>query len=331
MRWKQLITIKDVAKEAEVSVATVSRVLNNNGYVNEETRKKVEDAIKKLEYTPNAVARSLYKKQSRTIALIVPNITNPFFPEVARAIEDVMNSKDYTLILCNSDDQEEKEKKYFDMLRQKYVDGVIIVTSTLKPMHIVKNKIPIVAVDRFIDKDIPYVSVDNMKGARQAVQHLKAIGCQRIAHIRGPDDLPIAEERYQGYLKEVQHEAWFDENLVLNGNFNIKLATEQTKKLLTENRDIDGIFAGNDYMALGVIKAALELGKRIPKDLSVIGFDGINLAKLTNPELTTIAQPIYQIGYKAAEILLDLIEGKPIQEYSHRLDVTLNIGQSTKR
>lgn len=323
-------TIKDVANEAEVSVATVSRVLNSNGYVNEVTRKKVLNAIKKLDYKPNAVARSLFKKQSKTIALIVPNITNPFFPEVARAIEDVMSSKDYTLILCNSDDQEEKEKKYFEMMKQKYVDGVIIVTSTLTPKHIEKNGIPIVAVDRFIDEDTPCVSVNNVEGARQAVRYLKATGCQKIAHIRGPENLCIADERFQGYLMEVQNERWFNGDFVINGNFDIKTTTGVTEKLLKQHLDIDGIFAGNDYMALGVIKAAIKLGKRVPEDLSVIGFDGINLSKLTNPEITTIAQPIYQIGYTAAEMLLDLIEGRPINKFHHQLNVSLSRGKSTK-
>lgn len=328
---KQLRTIKDVAQEAEVSVATVSRVLNSSGYVNEDTRKKVLDAIKKLDYRPNAVARSLFKKQSKTIALIVPNITNPFFPEVARAIEDVMSSKEYTLILCNSDDQEEKENKYFEVMKQKYVDGVIIVTSTLTPKHIEKNGIPIVAVDRFIDKDIPYVSVDNVEGARKAVRYLQSTGCQKIAHIRGPENLLNAEQRFQGYRLELQNKHLFNEDLVVNGNFNFTTTTEVTKQLLKKHPDIDGIFAGNDYMAVSVVKAALALGKRVPEDLSVIGFDGINLAKLTNPEITTIAQPIYQIGYKAAELLLDLIDGKPIDTYNHELKVTLSVGQTTKQ
>jgi LacI family transcriptional regulator len=324
-------TIKDVAKEAEVSVATVSRFLNSKGYVNEETRKKVLEAIEKLNYKPNAVARSLYKKQSKTIALIIPNITNPFFPEVARAIEDVMNDKDYTLILCNSDDQEEKEQKYFEMIKQKYVDGVIIVTSTLTPKHIEKNGVPIVAVDRFIDEDIPYVSVNNVKGARKAVRYLLDSGCQKIAHIRGPEHLQNAEERYHGYLMEVENEEWFDHCLIKNGNFNYKTAMDITQELLAKHPDIDGIFAGNDYMALGVIKAAIKLGKKVPEDLSVIGFDGINISKLTNPEITTIAQPIYQIGYTAAEMLLDLIEGRPIDKVHHQLDVSFSEGQSTKR
>ena len=323
-------TIKDVAKEAEVSVATVSRVLNNKGYVNEETRKRVTEAIAKLDYKPNAVARSLFKKQSRTIALIVPDIKNPFFPEIARAVEDVMNDKDYTLILCNSDENEEKEKKYLDMMKQKYVDGVIIVTSTLAPKHIKDNGIPIIALDRPIENNVPSVTVNNFEGARQAVQYLKAIGCQKIAHIRGPKNVMNADERYKGYLAEVGNDSWFQNDYIVDGNYNMEQTTKATKVLLEKYPNIDGIFAGNDYMAVGVVKAATQMGKRIPEDLSIIGFDGIELGRLTNPEITTMSQPIYEIGTEAARLLLDLIEGKKVDKMHHQFHVTLKEGQSTQ-
>jgi LacI family transcriptional regulator len=323
-------TIKDVAAAAKVSVATVSRVLNSNGYVNEDTKKRVLDAIAELHYVPNEVARSLFKKQSKTIALIVPDIKNPFFPEVARAIEDVMSSQEYTLILCNSDEKIEKEIMYLDAMKQKYVDGIIIVTSTLTPKHIEKRDIPIVALDRPISKDIPSVSVDNFNGARKAVQYLKEIGCGKIAHIRGPHTIINADERFRGYMQEVDNESWFIHDLVVDGEHNINATTEVTKELLMKHPDIDGIFAGNDYMAVGVLKAAEQLGICIPDDLSLVGFDGIQLSQLTSPELTTMAQPIYQLGYTAAELLLEMIEGKPISKLHHQFDVTLMKGQSTK-
>lgn len=324
-------TIKKVAQEAKVSVATVSRVLNSTGYVNEETRKKVLKVIEELDYKPNSVARSLFKKQSMTIALIVPNITNPFFPEVARAIEDVLSSKNYTLILCNSDDNAEKEKKYFEVMKQKYVDGVIVVTSTLTPQYIEEKGIPIVAVDRFIDANIPCISVNNIEGAKRAVQHLRATGCKKIAHIRGPKNITSAEDRYIGYLSEVKEETWFRPDYVKCGNFNIEQTMAVTKKLLADHPDIDGIFAGNDLMAVGVIKAVIKLGKRIPEDISIIGFDGINLCQMTNPEITTIAQPIYEIGSVAAQTLLDLIEGKIVENKHHQLEVSVSEGESTKK
>jgi LacI family transcriptional regulator len=323
-------TIRDVAAEAKVSVATVSRVLNNNGYVNEDTRKTVLKAIEKLEYKPNAVARSLFKKQSKTIALIVPDIKNPFFPEVARAIEDVLNDKEYTLILCNSDEHEEKEKKYFDAMKQKYVDGVIIVTSTLTPKHIEKNDIPVVALDRPINQSIPSVSVNNYEGAKQAVQYFQSIGCKKIAHVRGPENVVNAYERYKGYLNEVYNDSWFDEEYIINGNFNVLETAKSTMALLSQYPDIDGVFAGNDYMALGVLKAAAQLGIKVPQDLSVIGFDGIQLCELTSPEITTMAQPIYEVGVAAAQLLLDMIEGKAIDQSQQEFKVTLKLGQSTK-
>lgn len=323
-------TMKEVAAAANVSVATVSRVLNNNGYVNEETRKKVLLAISNLDYVPNEVARSLFKKQSKTIALIVPDIKNPFFPEIARAIEDVMSSQEYTLILCNSDEKVEKEIMYLDVMKQKYVDGIIIVTSTLTPKHIEKRDIPIVALDRPISVDIPSVTVNNFEGAMQAVQHLKKIGCKKIAHIRGPRAVSNADERYEGYIEQVADEPWFCPDLVVNGNYNVLETTEATKELLTKFPDIDGIFAGNDYMAVGVLKAAEQLGIQIPEDLSLIGFDGIQLGQLTSPEITTMAQPIYELGATAAELLLEMIEGKPIPKLHQQFQVTLMNGQSTK-
>ncbi len=325
-----MTTIKDVAHEAEVSVATVSRVLNNVGYVNEDTRKRVEKAISNLNYKPNAVARSLFKKQSKTIALIVPDIKNPFFPEIARAIEDVMNRKEYTLILCNSDEKVEKERKYLEVMKQKYVDGVIIVTSTLTPKHVEENGIPIVALDRPIANSIPSVSVNNFDGARQAVQYLKSIGCKKIAHVRGPQNVINADERFFGYLAEVKQEPWFNDGLIVTGNFNVVQTTEVTKKFLADNPDVDGIFAGNDYMAVGVIKAAVEMGLRIPDDLAVIGFDGIQLCQLTSPELTTMAQPIYEMGYTAAELLLDMVEGRKVEKMHHEFEVELIERQSTR-
>lgn len=325
-----LSTIKDVAAAASVSVATVSRVLNDNGYVNEETKKRVLQAISDLNYIPNEVARSLFKKQSRTIALIVPDIKNPFFPEVARAIEDVANSREFTLILCNSDEKVEKEMMYLDVMKQKYVDGIIIVTSTLTPKHIEKRDIPIVALDRPISTDIPSVSVDNFEGAKRAVKYLKETGCKKIAYIRGPQTVVNADERFKGYIDEVKNESWFSHDLVVNGNHNVIETTEATKKLLTRQPDIDGIFAGNDYMAVGVLKAAEQLGIKIPDDLSVIGFDGIQLSQLTSPELTTMAQPIYELGYTAAELLFEMIDGKQMSKQHHQFQVGLMIGQSTK-
>ncbi len=325
-----MVTMREVAKAAGVSVATVSRVLNSNGYVNEDTKKNVLQAIERLEYKPNSVARSLFKKQSRTIGLIVPDITNPFFPELARAVEDVTNDKGYTIILGNSDEKPSKERAYLDMMEQKYVDGIIIATNTLNYEQLQALKKPVVVIDRYIHADVPTVVVENYNGAGVAVDHLKASGCKVIAHIRGPVHVVNANERCQGYIDAVQKEPWYSPVYIVGGQYTIKDAYESTKQLLTDYPEVDGIFAGNDLMAIGAMKAARELGRQMPDDLSIIGFDGINMSETTFPELSTMVQPIYEIGEAAANLLIDLVEKKPITEKFFHFPVKLEERASTK-
>ncbi|QCJ40587.1 LacI family transcriptional regulator [Bacillus sp. S3] len=316
-------SIKDVAHHAGVSVATVSRVLNAKGYVSEETRKKVEQSIRELNYKPNEVARSLFKKQSKTIGLIVPDITNPYFPELARAVEDTASKLGYTVILCNSDGKVEKEQHYLDVLMQKYVDGIIVSSNTLREDQVNALQIPVVSLDREISKDIPTIVVENSKGARLATQYLRNKGRSRIAHIRGPLAIVNANERCEGYKQIVSNEPWFSESYIVNGNFDMESAIEATMKLIQLHPEIDGIFAANDTMAIGAIKAVYKLGKKTPEDIAIIGFDGISLSKATTPELTTIVQPIYEMGEKAAQMLIGFVEEKPVENTFYRLDVQL--------
>ncbi|SPT89140.1 LacI family transcriptional regulator [Bacillus cereus] len=193
-------TIKDVAKLAGVSVATVSRVLNKNGYVHEDTLKKVERAIEMLDYKPSTVARSLYNKKSRLIGLVVPNIVNPFFPEVARAVEDVAHKQGYTVVLCNSDESLEKEKQYIDVLRQNNVDGFIVATNPQNSVNYMNLSVPVVAIDRMFNERIPTVYADNYAGSQAATKLLLDKGCKHIAHIRGPRDVSTANERFEGFV-----------------------------------------------------------------------------------------------------------------------------------
>ncbi|MEK3888390.1 LacI family DNA-binding transcriptional regulator [Bacillus sp. FSL K6-3431] len=324
-----MVSIKDVAKHAGVSVATVSRVLNDKGYVSVDTRKKVEESIEELKYKPNEVARSLFKKQSKTIGLIVPDIMNPYFPELARAVEDTAAGLGYNVILCNSDEDEEKEQRYLDVLLQKYVDGIIVSSNTLKAKTIHELNIPVVSIDREISKDIPTIVVDNKKGARMATSFLKKIGRQKIAHIRGPNHVVNAAERCEGYKDVVSKEPWFKESYIVNGNYHMETSTEVTLQLLQLHPEIDGIFAANDTMAIGTIKAAHQLGLKVPEDISIIGFDGITLSKATTPELTTIAQPMYDLGEKAATMLVRLIEGDQLEKNFYQLDIKLIERHST--
>lgn len=323
-------TIREVAKKAGVSVATVSRVLNNNGYVSAKTKDQVLKVIELLDYKPNEVARSLYKKQSNTVALIVPDITNPFFPELARAVEDTLNIYGYTLMLCNSDEQAEKEREYMDVLKQKYVDGAILVSNTLTAEDLQKLDLPVVVIDRSIHSHVSTVVSQNFEGAKQATLFLKEKGCRVIAHLRGPEHVVTANERYQGYIDVVQNDSWFDKDLVAIGNYEMKTSAEVTKDLLNNHPEIDGIFAGNDVMGVGAIKAVKQMGKRIPEDVSIIGFDGITLGEMIYPELTTIAQPIYDMGLLGARMLIKQIEKKPLTQTFHEFPIQLIERQTTR-
>lgn len=326
-----MISIKDVAKHAGVSVATVSRVLNNSGYVGQDTRIKVEKAIKELNYKPNEVARSLFKKQSSAIGLIVPDITNPFFPELARAVEDTAIQLGYNVILCNSDEDENKEQNYLDVLQQQYVKGIIVSSNTMTAKQIEQLNIPVVSIDRVISKGLPTIVVENKKGAMMATRFLRSKGCRRIGHIKGTSGVVNAEERCEGYKEIVGGEPWFKETYITEGQYDMQSSIQAALELLQRHPDIDGIFAANDIMAIGAIKAAYQLGRKVPQDIAIIGFDGISLSKATTPELTTIQQPIYEMGEKATKMLVSLMERQQTveQENYKILDVSLIEREST--
>lgn len=325
-----MTTIRDVAKLADVSVATVSRVINDKGYVNKDTKNRVEAAIQALDYRPNDVARSLFKGKSKMIALFVPDIKNPFFPELARAVEDISNQYGYTFILCNTDNNNKKEITYLQALSQKSIDGIILVSSTMSSTQMKGIKVPMIALDRKMESDLISVTVNNREGARQAVQYLKQTGCQRIAHIAGPETVSSAIHRLGGYVDEVKNDAWFTSHYIRAGDYSMDKAFEETKQLLEIEPDVDGIFVANDVMGVGVLKAIKALNKRVPKDISVISFDGIELGTITTPSLTTMAQPIYHIGKRAAEILIQKIEHPKTKVQSEEHEVTLTIRESTR-
>lgn len=325
-----MVTMRQVAKRAGVSVATVSRVLNEKGYVNIDTRKRVLAAIEEMNFKPNSVARSLFKKQSKTIGLIVPDINNPFFPQLARSVEDVTNESDYTVILCNSDDNLEKEIRYFEMLQQKYVDGVLVVSNTLKPEHIHEFNFPIVALDRPLNSNIPFVTCNNYEGARRATMHLLECGCKKIAHIQGPENITNAQDRLNGFRDAAIEMGFFHEELVISAAYQLESAKKAAFQLLTKHPDIDGIFAANDVMAIGVIKAAEKLGYKVPAQLMVVGFDGIQLGEIVSPEITTVVQPVSQMGTTAANLLLDMIEDRYVEQREYTYAAELLVRRSTK-
>ena len=321
-------TIKDVANLAGVSVATVSRVLNKNGYVHEDTLKKVERAIGMLDYKPSTVARSLYNKKSRLIGLVVPNIVNPFFPEVARAVEDVAYKQGYTVVLCNSDECLDKEKQYIDALMQNNVDGFIVATDSQNSSNYMNLQVPIVAIDRMFNERIPTVYADNYAGSKQATELLVSKGSKYIAHIRGPRNISTANERFEGFIEVVTKEQV--PYIIAESAFDPIESERVTKELLKQHPYIDGIVAGNDLIALGVVKAAMQKGIHIPNDLQVIGFDGISLTEMMYPSITTVAQPIYEIGEVATQLLIQKMEGQTLEEKHYRLPIEIIERNTTK-
>lgn len=323
-----MTTIRDVAKYADVSVATVSRVLNQKGYVSTEAKAKVLEAMKNLNYEPNAVARTLYHKTSNIIGLVVPDITNPFFPQLARAVEDVANQLGYTVILCNTDENAEKEKKYIHALKQKYVDGLILSASELDRTDYENLAVPCVALDRIIGDTIPSVVSDNKEGAKRATQHLIDKGCSFLIHLKGPEDVIPAEERAEGFKEVVNDRAVA--NVVANAEFNMNQAEKVMTDLLKKYPYADGVFASSDITAAGATKAVQRMGFTIPNEFQIIGFDGIPFGEMFSPSISTIAQPIYDMGRIATELLIKVIGGKKLLKKHVRLPVELIERETTK-
>lgn len=319
MREKQT-TIRDVAREAGVSVATVSRYLNNNGYISQKAEMKIREVMERLNYHPNEIARGLAKKKTRTIALIIPDITNPFFPELVVAIEEVAKSKGYSIILVNTQVGDMDDNHFWTQLQNRYVDGFILASFEMSEKvikAIEKLKIPFVRIDRAAENNtFDSIGLDNYKGAKLAVEHLIEVGCKKIAHISGPKSYPPSSERKRGYVETVADRAVRDGKtspeesvIVYEGDFTLESGKLLTQILMNQHKDVDGIFLGNDLMAIGCLKALKLMGYQIPKEVAIIGFDGIKLTEMVEPEISTVEQPIYDIGVVSTNKLIRKIEG----------------------
>ena len=322
-----MANIRDVAQKAGVSVATVSRYLNSKGYISEEAKNVISKAIEELQYQPSMIARSLSTKQSTFIGLIVPDIVNPFFPELARAIEDVALAYGYTVILCNSDEKLDKEMNYVKTLQQKYVAGFIVATIHKDLELYTELDIPIVAIDRRIHSSIPYIASDNREGARIGTQHLLDNGCKNILCMRGPSGLGPADDRFAGFNDVVKGKGI--ETHIIECPFQFEEAEKMVKKVLQEF-PIDGIFASSDVTAAGAMKAAYSLGIKVPDQLQIVGYDGTTLASQLTPGLTTVAQDLYKIGATAARMLIKLIEGQELAEPEVLIPAELLIRETTR-
>lgn len=329
------ITIKDIAKKANVSIATVSRVMNNKAdSMREETKQRVLDIIKEYKYQPNTIARSMITKKTATIGLIIPDVRNPFFPELVRGVEDFTKKNNYSLFLCNTDGDIEREKEYFNLMMEKSVDGIIYTHAYggIDNLVNVNNKVPIVLLDRGgDDQSFSGVYMENKRGGYLATKHLIELSHERIGCITGPEDIGNSKDRLKGY-KRALTEAGISINpeFIKVGDYQMEGGYEAAKQLLKE-KEVSAIFVFNDLMAFGVYQAAQELGLNIPDDLSVVGFDNIKYNRLLNPKLTTVEQNKYKMGELATEMLLNEIKsGKDKKKESIYLEPKLVIGESTR-
>ncbi|SHJ80771.1 LacI family DNA-binding transcriptional regulator [Tepidibacter formicigenes] len=310
------ITIKDIAKFAGVSATTVSKIINNKDEnISDATRQRVLDLMKEYNYVPNKIAKSLVTKKTNTIGLVIPDIRNPFFPELARGAEDRANEKGYNIIFCNTDDDAEKEEKYINMLVEKMVDGIVFTASSRRGSEFNKgNKfsVPIVVVDRDIDIEgiKGKVTVDNFIGGYQGTKHLLDLGHREILFLSGPLKSKTSINRLEGYKKALKEfNVDFDEEYVIEGNYKSQWGYEAVKNIGNKIK-YTALFCGNDLIAIGAIKALKEMKLKVPDDVSIVGFDDIYMSSLIDPELTTIRQPNYEMGYKAIDILIDALENK---------------------
>ena len=330
------VTIKDVARESGVNISTVSRALNDEYGVHPETRKHVVEVAARLKYRPNRVARGLVTGRSNTLALVVSDIRNPFFAEVARGAEDAARAAGCDLLLCNSDFDADKQMEYVHSLLEKRVDGILMnsvaVLNRAQQRDLAKCPVPIVLLNRAASpKHFSTVCADNQAGGALAADYLVGLGHRAIAHITGPREHGNLTDRAQGFVR-VLAEKNCPEPVVLYGQNNFQGGYELTRELLAENEKITALFAGNDVMAFGAARAIYEAGKRIPDDISLIGFDNLELSAVTHPPLTTIHQPKYEIGKEAVEMLLRAAGEDLKKKPEHRvLDVELVERQSCRK
>ena len=320
--------IKDVAKRANVSVATVSRVINNKGYVNAHTRSLVENAINDLNYVPNEVARSLFRKSSKMIGIMLYDLKNEFFNEMISRMEEIIFSHGYQTVICTIGTDSDREKNYLQMFKTNKFSGLIICTD-ISPTGINQlPDIPVVALERIIKDSIPSIDCDNIMGGELAAKNLVSLGCKNILQFTGPLNLACSDKRSKGFLNILStlpeittHSIELDFN-----NF-----TEiEISDFLNQHPSVDGVFAASDRIAASVLKCLKKIGKKIPEDVKVIGFDNVSITQLIQPTLSTIAQPIHAMSELATNTLFKLINQEIIGELHQIIPVKLINRESTQ-
>ncbi len=327
-------SIKDVARESGVSIATVSRVLNGIDVVNEETKRKVLDAIEKLDYRPNILARSLKTQKSSTIGIIIPDISNPVYPEIVRGAEDVASIYNYNIMLSNTDLDKEREKEAFNMLREKMVDGIIYMGNSLDEdlKETIKNiNVPVVSIGTMDEgNEIPSVGIDTYAASYDATSYLQRKGDRNIAYIGYEEHRSVENQKmFNGYRDAMEDNGTFKEELVYFGALKAEDGYKGIDAILNKEK-IQGIFCSNDEIAMGAINALRENGIRVPEDVDVMGFDDISIASIYHPTLTTVARPLYDMGSVGMRILIKIINKLAVEETYYLLPYNIVERKSCK-
>ena len=308
------VKIKDVAEYAGVSTATVSRVLNNHPNVSESTRKKVFKAIKRLNYIPNQGGRNLRKQKSNTILVLIPDIRNYFYNNILYGMDNVLTRYGYNLIIGSTNSEITREKNLVTLVYQKLVDGIIFLASTLTGQELseLNELFPIIQCCEFYENgEITHISIDNYKAAYDVTEYLIHKGHKRIAFISSQNNFLSTRLRESGYIQALKdYSLEYDENLMIRGDYSFQSGYLSTNILMSLSNPPTAIFAISDVVAAGAIQALYQLGKNVPGDVAVFGFDDIDLAKQLTPPLSTVAQPLESIGSLAAKTMLDKLAGK---------------------
>ncbi|WP_342504772.1 LacI family DNA-binding transcriptional regulator [Sporosarcina sp. FSL K6-2383] len=327
-----MANIQQVAKEAGVSVATVSRVLNGQNSVTAKTRMKVEVAIEKLNYEPSMLGRNLRNSKSRLLLILIPQISNPFYFEIIKGIESTAIQHNHNILLCETDSSSAREDIYFNLVRKKMADGIISMDPAVNIETLTKlaERHAIIQCSEYsLDSGIPYVTIDNEGAAYQAVNHLIQLGHEKIALINSDETYLYARQRKMGYKKALeQHGIEVKEEYIYqNKGIGFDYGQQTMRKILAMEDRPTAIFAVSDLLAIGALKEINAMGLNVPNDIAIIGFDKIDFSNMTHPTLTTIAQPMYQMGTTAANMLIKKIKGEQVE--SVILDHELVIRGST--
>lgn len=320
IRQTAMVTIKDVARRANVSISTVSRVLNNTNHaVSSETKERVLEAIEELGFYPNAMARGLHLNKTKTIGLIIQDISNPYYPSIVRGVEDAAQELEYTVILANVYRSKERTIKYLNVFREKRVDGIIftgggVVKNAAQDNFFERNTISTVVIGKSCDGKMPSVQVNNVQAAREACEHLINQGHKKIVTVTGPQNSATANDRLEGYLQALNTNGIeVKDEWIIKGDFIFGSGYQAVEKIPELGGDgATAVFAQNDMMAIGMIKGLREHGYNVPEDIAVIGFDNIPLASFITPMLSTVAVPVYDLGKTAMRVLSDILAGNEI-------------------